>query len=86
MLEDKLNNKIFKVSVSGELDVYICVTCKKHLKRGKMPPMAAANGLKVIPIPEEIELTELENNLFSQRIFLKNKISVTKISNSSNER
>ena len=26
---------------------YICYTCKRHLMKGNMPPMCAANGLKL---------------------------------------
>ena len=48
---------------------YICVTCKKHVRNGKLPPMAAANGLQVLPIDdEELSLTELESNLIAKRI------------------
>ena len=71
VFEDKLRSNTYEVSVSADSSYFICFTCKKHLKNGKMPPMAAANGLKVLPIPKEIELTELENNLISRRILFK---------------
>ena len=50
-------------------DSYICFTCKKHLKMGKLPPMAASNGLDIYPIEDEsIKLSELENNLIAKKI------------------
>merc|ERR1712081_103034 len=38
------------VVLNKKSHTYICGTCKKHVQRGELPPMAAANGLKVIPI------------------------------------
>ena len=35
---------------------------------GKLPPMAAKNGLKIHPQDPELELTELEGNLIAKRI------------------
>ena len=58
-----------KIELKGELNVYICGTCKKHLKKGKLPAMAAANGLAVFPITDkDLNLTELENNLIAKRL------------------
>jgi hypothetical protein len=48
--------------------VYICTTCKTSLKKGNMPSMAAANGLELVVVDENLNLTELENNLIAQRI------------------
>ena len=40
---------------------YICVTCDKDLKKGKMPVQAVANGLELPEIPPELQgLTRLE--------------------------
>ena len=59
----------FKVEVTPNMSkVYICYTCRKYLQKGRMPPMAAANGLKLSFVPSEVMLTELENNLISKRI------------------
>ena len=52
-------------SLSG---IYICLTCKRTLLRGKMPAMAVQNGLHLPPLPDEYRLTELENNLIAQNI------------------
>ena len=46
----------------------ICFAGKKHLKGGKLPPTAATNGLKMHSHDPELELTELEGNLISNRI------------------
>ena len=52
-------------SLSG---LYICHTCKDNLLRGKMPAMAVQNGLQLVDLPEDCNLTELENNLIAQMI------------------
>ena len=58
-----------RIELKGELHTYICGTCKRHLKKGNLPAMAAANGLAVFPIPDQdLNLTELENNLIAKRL------------------
>ena len=57
-----------EVEINGVISSYICFACKKHLKSGKLPPMAATNGLKVYHHDPELELTELEGNLIAKRI------------------
>ena len=48
---------------------YICVTCDKDLKKGKMPVQAVANGLDLPEIPPELQgLTRLECRCISLRI------------------
>ena len=48
---------------------YICTTCKTHLKKQHLPPMASANGLQVMPINDkDLQLTELESNLIAKRL------------------
>ena len=47
---------------------YICSTCKEAMLQGKVPSMAEINGLKLTPIKEACNLTELENNLIAQNI------------------
>ena len=54
-----------EIQVNGQNSAYVCFACKKHLKSGKIPPMAATNGLKVY---EQLELTELEANMIAKRI------------------
>ena len=49
-------------SLSG---LYICHTFKDNLLRGKMPAMAVQNGLQLVDLPEDCNLTELENNLIA---------------------
>ena len=58
----KFNSKTDK---SG---LYLCHTCKGAMERGKMPAMAAKNGLDLIEIEEDLKLTEMENNLIAQNI------------------
>ena len=47
---------------------YICHACKNQLRKGKIPPMSAKNGLKMDPLDPELELTELDANLIAKRI------------------
>ena len=47
---------------------YVCYTCKNTLIMGKLPAMAELNKLKLSPIPEECQMTELENNLIARTI------------------
>jgi hypothetical protein len=57
------------VKLDRKENAYICVTCKTSLKNGKLPSMAATNGLTVVPIDDkDFHLTELENNLIAKRI------------------
>ena len=69
----ELFNKAFAnkhpVGFNKELKTYICGTCKTSIKHEKLPSMAAANGLNVIPLKDvDLHLTELENNLIAKRI------------------
>ena len=65
VLQVKHKHKVF---VNGESNVYMCGTCKKHLTKGNLPAMAAENGLNVLPIPEDLNLSEIENHLIAKRI------------------
>ena len=47
---------------------YICHTCKGSLLKGKLPAMAVQNGLHLTKLPDDCQLTELENNLIAQNI------------------
>ena len=56
------------VQINGEESSYLCHACKNHLKKGKLPPMSAKNGLKIPDHDPELELTELEGNLIAKSI------------------
>ena len=58
----------FPVGINGDYQFYICSTCKKEVKQGKVPPMAAANALDIVPVSEDLQLSEIENNLIAKRI------------------
>lgn len=47
---------------------WICHTCKKYLKLGKIPALAVVNGLEFPPKPPELNITEMEERLISPRI------------------
>ena len=36
--------------------------------KGKLLPMSAANGLQLIYVPDDVKLTDLENNLIARKI------------------
>ena len=39
---------------------YLCGTCKRYLKTGKLPPMCFKNGLDIETMPNDLKLSELE--------------------------
>ena len=59
---------------------FICNTCKKYLKWGKIPPMSAANNLRLLTLSEkdDVKLTELENNLIAQNIIFQKVFQLPK--------
>ncbi|XP_035990195.1 uncharacterized protein LOC118562010 isoform X2 [Fundulus heteroclitus] len=67
-------------SVTEErMQEWICFTCDNHLFRGGMPPIAAANGLHLSPIPPELaELNVLERQLISKIIPFAKIVSLPK--------
>jgi len=65
------NNTFFK---SREFDgkEYVCTTCHSKLKKGKVPPQAVSNNLKIFDLPESIStLRRLEKNIIAKRILFK---------------
>ena len=54
--------------LNGE-DCYLCDTCSRWLKKGKMPPMCYKNGLQIDEIPPELEeINDLEATLIAKNI------------------
>ena len=58
---------------NGQNECYICLTCVRHLRRKKMPPMSTMNGLRLAETDKEIrqqglDLTELEASLIAKNI------------------
>ena len=47
---------------------WLCHTCMKHLKSGKVPPLAVANGMKFPKKPTFFDLNELECRLIAPRL------------------
>ena len=47
---------------------WLCHTCMKHLKSGKVPPLAVANGMKFPEKPTFFYLNELECRLIAPRL------------------
>ena len=70
-----LKTNIYIVSEDKETCTkeYICQTCAKHLRRGKLPSMSAKNNLELHKTDEDLKdeglsLTELENALIAKNI------------------
>ena len=58
---------------------YICKTCHRHLKKGKVPPESVANGLDVEEIPECMrDMNELEAHFVAQKIIFMKMVSLPK--------
>ena len=74
-LKDKINElkpghtdvcvqKEIEIRIDGEKKTYICKTCVGHMRKKKLPPMSAMNGLQLAETDEMIKkegptLTEL---------------------------
>ena len=49
--------------------VYMCITCDRSLKRGKIPPQAKVNNMELDEIPCELSvINNIESRLLSKRI------------------
>ena len=62
-----------KIMIEGKESCYICLTCLRHLKKKKVPPMSATNGLLLSETDQMIkdqnlQLTELEAALIAKTI------------------
>ncbi len=69
-------NQCLKMEPSTKLydKFYLCCNCKVKVSKGTRPPMSVSNGLQLDRIPEELQLTDLENQLIAPRIlFMKIK-------------
>ena len=47
---------------------YLCKSCTRSLKNGKMPKLCIKNGLEVDELHDDLKLTDLENNLIARNI------------------
>ena len=47
---------------------WVCQTCSKHLKKGKIPPWAIVNGMQFPTKPNFFDLNELECRLIALRL------------------
>ena len=83
-LRDKINEKKtghtetcideeIKTRIDGIDKCYICLTCARHMKGNKIPPMSLKNGLKLTESDKDLkdqklEMTELEGALIAKNI------------------
>ena len=47
---------------------FVCHSCEMHLQKGMLSSVAVADGLQLLPVPENLELSELANSLTTQKI------------------
>ena len=83
IFEKKLVSEEYKITIKeNEISTssyYLCHTCKKHLVKGKLPPMSVANGLSLVKIDDnDLNLTELENNLIAKKILFQKVFKLPK--------
>ena len=65
--------KEIRTCLNGEEKTYICKTCVRHMRKKKLPPMSAMNGLQLhdaddMIAREGLKLTELEGALIPKNI------------------
>ena len=60
--------KLLKNITSVNNAEWFCQTCMKHLKSGKVPPLAVVNGMKFPEKPTFFYLNELECRLIAPRL------------------
>ena len=77
-LVDKLDlNFLKKIGLDAHENLpnfYLCHNCYNYIRKGKVPCIHISNGLALEDIPEELELTNLEQQLIARNlIFLKVK-------------
>ena len=68
LFSDIFGDRLSMQKLQWNNERFLCHTCQKYLIKGKLPPMSAANGLQLIPVPDDVKLTDLENNLISRKI------------------
>ena len=54
--------------VSVDNTKWVCQTCSRHLKQGKVPPCAIVNGMQFPTKPNIFDLNELECRLIAPRL------------------
>ena len=59
---------------NGGTTTFLCKVCLSYLKKGKLPPKAAANCLEVLPVPENVRLRSYLEEALIARILLFIKI------------
>jgi heterodisulfide reductase subunit A-like polyferredoxin len=52
---------------------WLCNTCNNHLRKGKVPPCAIANGMQFPERPSFFDLNELECRLIAPRLAFQKK-------------
>ena len=77
-LVDKLDLKFLKKigldPDENRTNFYLCHNCLNCIRKGKLPSIHVSNGLALDDIPEELDLTNLEQQLIARNlIFLKVK-------------
>ena len=69
---------LIKIDERQNPERYLCLTCKRILLKGKLPSMSVANGLSVVNVKENLDLTQLENNLIAKKILFQKVFKLPK--------
>ena len=76
-LVEKLNlDFVKKIGLDSDEKItnYLCHNCHNCIRKGKVPCIHVSNGLALDEIPDELDLTNLEQQLIARNlIFLKVK-------------
>ena len=72
--------RVIPTNIDGQENTYICKTCVKHLKKKKLPPMSAMNGMQLKETDKQIDDQNLKlSELDSQEHHIPKNISAAKI-------
>ena len=72
---DHLSKKLMQIlGLEGQQEMFLCYTCLKAIKAKKVPSINVSNALALEEIPEELKISDLEQQLIAKvLIFMKIK-------------
>ena len=68
---EEIEEILVKFAYESNIDsrVYLCITCDRSLKRGKVPPQAKVNNMSLDEVPYQLSsMNNIESRLLSKRI------------------
>ena len=68
-IEEEISVDLGRDGEEDILQFFLCKSCKRYLKAGKMPKLCSKNGLEIDEILDpQLKISELENNLIARNI------------------